>query len=92
MGPTQPKSTHLESIETSEKPVLLKKRTIIKEAFCETFEGSTLHALPNMIRNEYFFMKCFWTLLFIGGVSASIYCKYTELLHFVFSSLFVSYF
>lgn len=51
------------------------KRRIVKEVFVETFESSTLHALPNAIRNEFIFMKIFWTILFLGGMGVSIYCK-----------------
>lgn len=71
MQPSQPIPTHVEK-----SPLIESKRSIVKHAFCETFESSTLHALPNVIRNEYMFMKIFWLILFFGGLGVSIYCKF----------------
>lgn len=58
-----------------------KKVTIIKETFINVFGNSTLHGLPNVIRNEFKVMQLFWLMLFVSGVGACVYCKPDSLKH-----------
>ena len=46
-----------------------------KEAFVKMSSESTSHGLPNIFRNDNWFIKIFWVLPLLGGTAAAIYCK-----------------
>ena len=45
----------------------LKLRNEIKESIKSTLEGSSIHALPNIVRNKHIFLKIFWFVCFLAS-------------------------
>ena len=57
----------------------------IKNSLKQTFDGSSIHALPNIIRNEYKSVKLVWFILFLvstGGCAYVCYKSVTDFLDF----------
>lgn len=72
---SNPKVQQNSSLPNNTEPNETEKENVIKSTFVETFEPSTMHALPNIIRNRFIIMKVFWSILFLAAVGACIYCK-----------------
>ena len=49
------------------------KKIAVKKATRTTLEGSSIHAIPNIVRNKYLAIKLVWTLCFLVS---SAYCAY----------------
>ena len=52
-----------------------KINSAFKDAFVKICSESTSHGLPNIFRNDNWFIKVYWILPLLGGSAAATYCK-----------------
>lgn len=49
---------------------MLKTKLKITNSVKETLESSSIHALPNIVRNKYYTIKFIWIVCFLGSSAA----------------------
>jgi len=59
----------------------LKKKQI-KECTYTCFAETTAHGLPNIVKNDSWFLKVTWLILFLGGLGYCIYSKLDKIFYF----------
>ena len=62
-------------VKTKTKRKISKIIPTFKEAFVKICSESTSHGLPNIFRNDNWYVKIYWILPLLGGTGAAIYCK-----------------
>jgi hypothetical protein len=53
----------------------ITKKRLMVNVVKEKIENSTMHAIPNIVRTDYWTIKIFWIILFLTGCGFTVYCR-----------------
>ena len=60
-----------------------QKKTQILNLISNTFENSSIHAIPNILRNESYLIKIIWIIFLLGSTGYCAYLVYQSVMNYL---------
>ena len=67
--------TKITTTNSFKNNLIMEKFSIFKESLSSVLTESTAHGIGNLFKEKNLPIKILWSILFVGGAVAAIYCK-----------------